>query len=109
MQCGAKSIIERMKSYLFQKLRKHNAMFASVLTLVILISGSLQLVHDQLLDHHHTVDCPMFVLDGSAATTTDTTQCSSIKQAIEQHAYMPVSLVLSQLEKQQARAPPTTL
>ncbi|GAA6134736.1 hypothetical protein NBRC116188_15250 [Oceaniserpentilla sp. 4NH20-0058] len=98
-----------MKSYLLQKLRKHNAMFASVLTLVILISGSLQLVHDQLLDHHHTMDCPMFVLDGSAATTTDTTECNATKQAIEQHTFTPVSLVLSQLEKQQARAPPTSL
>jgi len=95
-----------MKTYLLHQLRKHNAVFASVLTLVILISGSLQLVHDQLLEHHHTVDCPMFVLDGSAANTTDTVECSSTKQAIEQHAYTPVSLVLSTLEKQQARAPP---
>jgi len=95
-----------MKLSVPHTLRKHNGLFASVLTLVILISGSLQLVHDQLLDHHHTVDCPMFVLDGSSAVPETTTECTATRQAIEQHAYTPVSLVLSQLEKQQARAPP---
>lgn len=98
-----------MKRFLPHSLRKHNGLFASVLTLVILISGSMQLVHDQLLDHHHTVDCPMFVLDGSSATPSDTSECSATKQAIQEHAYTPVSLVLSQLEKQQARAPPSSL
>lgn len=101
-------MIAAMKSFLHQRLRKHNGLMASMLTLVILISGSLQLVHDQLVDHHHTVDCPMFVLDGSAAVPEATSQCISAKQALEEQAYHPVALVLSQLEKQQARAPPAS-
>ncbi len=102
-------IIAAMKLTLHPRLRKHNGLMASMLTLVILISGSLQLVHDQLIDHHHTVDCPMFVLDGSAAVPEATSQCISAKQALEEQAYHPVALVLSQLEKQQARAPPLSL
>lgn len=95
-----------MKLSVPHTLRKHNGMFASILTLVILISGSLQLVHDQLLDHHHTVDCPMFVLDGSPAAAGEADECSATKQAIEEHLFTPLSLVLSQLESNQARAPP---
>ena len=102
-------MIVAMKFLLHSRLRKHNGLMASMLTLVILISGSLQLVHDQLTDHHHTVDCPMFVLDGSAVVPEASTQCTSAKLALEEQAYHPVALVLSQLEKQQARAPPTSL
>lgn len=98
-----------MKLSLHQRLRKHNGLLASVMTLIIVISGSLQLVHDQLLDHHHTVDCPMFVLDGSAAVPSAEGTCLAHKQTVEQQSYHPIALVLSQLEKQQARAPPTSL
>ncbi|MFT5593999.1 MAG: hypothetical protein ACI8SR_002386 [Oceanicoccus sp.] len=102
-------MIRAMKLLQHPRLRKHNGLIASVLTLVILISGSLQLVHDQLIDHHHTIDCPMFVLDGSAAVPEATTGCVSAKQALEKQAFHPIALVLSQFETQQARAPPTSL
>lgn len=98
-----------MKFSLHQRLRKHNGSLALLMTLVIVVSGSLQLVHDQLLDHHHTVDCPMFVFDGSTAVPSAADTCHASKQAVEEHAFHPISLVLSQLEKQQARAPPISL
>jgi hypothetical protein len=98
-----------MKHILHPRLRKHNGLTASVLTLVILISGGLQLVHDHLINHHHTVDCPMFVLDGSAAVPETISLNVVFKQTVEQFAYHPVVLVISQLEKQQARAPPAFL
>jgi hypothetical protein len=102
-------MIAAMKLIQHPRLRRHNGLIASMLTLVILISGSLQLVHDQLVDHHHTVDCPMFVLDGSAAVPEATSGCISAKQALEKQTFHPIALVLSQLEKQQARAPPISL
>ncbi|MFQ3170928.1 MAG: hypothetical protein ACI9DG_000957 [Oleispira sp.] len=96
-----------MKLQLRQILRKHNGFIAQLLFLVIVISGSLQLLHDQLLDHKHTVDCPMFVLDGSAAVPETTSQCFSAKKIIEEQSYHPIALVLSQFNTQQVRAPPT--
>lgn len=102
-------MIAPMKLIQHPRLRKHNGLIASMLTLVILISGSLQLVHDQLVDHHHTVDCPMFVLDGSSVLPEPSSSCIIAKQAIEKQTYHPIALVLSQLEKQQARAPPVSL
>jgi CHASE1-domain containing sensor protein len=89
-----------------QTLRKHNGFIAQLLSLVIMISGSLQLVHDQLLDHEHTVDCPMFVLDSSAAVPEATSLCIVAKQIVEEQPYHPIALVLSQFKTQQARAPP---
>lgn len=102
-------MIVPMKHILHSRLRKYNGLTASVLTLVILVCGGLQLVHDHLIDHHHTVDCPMFVLDGSAALPETSSQNVAFKQPIEEFAYSPVVLVLSQLEAQQARAPPAFL
>ena len=51
----------------------------------------------------------MFVLDGSAAVPEATSGCISAKQALEKQTFHPIALVLSQLEKQQARAPPISL
>jgi hypothetical protein len=102
-------MIASMKFIQHSRLRKHNGLIASMLALIILISGSLQLVHDQLVDHHHTVDCPMFVLDGSAAVPEVSSDCINAKQALEKQTFHPIALVLSQLEKQQARAPPNSI
>lgn len=51
----------------------------------------------------------MFVLDGSAAVPEATSGCISAKQELEKQTFHPIALVLSQLEKQQARAPPISL
>jgi len=92
-----------------QSLRKHNGFIALVLSMVIVISCSLQLVHGQLLDHDHTIDCPMFVLDGGAAVPEPLSQCISVKQVTEEHTYHPIALMLSLLKKQEARAPPASV
>ena len=108
-QIATNRMIAAMKLIQHPRLRRHNGLIASMLTLVILICGSLQLVHDELIDHQHTVDCPMFALDGSAAVPEATISCVSAKQALEKQTFHPIALVLSQLEKQQARAPPISL
>lgn len=85
---------------------KPNHFITLLLSLVIVISGSMQLVHDQLADHHHTIACPVFVLDGSSALLETSTLSICSKQLIEEQSYLPIALVLPPLEKQKARAPP---
>ena len=85
---------------------KPNRFITLLLSLVIVISGSLQLVHDQLVDHHHTIECPVFVLDGNSALLETSNLSACNKQFIEEQSYHPISLVLPPLENHQARAPP---
>ena len=85
---------------------KPNRFLTLILSLVIVISGSLQLVHDQLVDHHHSIECPFFALNGSSALTGTPTLSTCTKQVIEEQAYSPIALVLPHLKKPQVRAPP---
>ena len=95
---------------LFRKmLRKHNGTLAMVLSLVLIISGSLNLVHDQLLDHHHDSDCAMYMVDGKTPVSDKQPTCSAVKQKTVDQPYSPISLVLSQFEKQVPRGPPQSL
>ena len=91
-------------------IRKYNALLATTLSLVLMVGGSLQLVHDQLVDHDHGIECPMFMVDGSTPVpSAEHSQCAPPKQAVEALNFTPVSLVLNLVAKQQARAPPITL
>ncbi len=87
-------------------LHKHNAFLATALSLVLVMGGSLQLVHDQLLDHVHDVDCAMYVVDGNGLISSQASTCSVNQQVVETTPLSPFKLVLSQFTKQQARAPP---
>ena len=98
-----------MKPFLKQYMHKHNGFLALVLSLALVVSGSLQLVHDQLLDHVHDVDCAMYVVDGNGLISSPASSCGVNQQVVEATPLSPLKLVLSQLEKQQARAPPTSL
>ena len=90
--------------------RKYNALLATTLSLVLVVGASLQLLHDQLVDHDHGIECPMFMVDGSTPIpSVEHTQCAHPKQAIEPLAFIPVSSVLNLVTSQQARAPPITL
>jgi hypothetical protein len=95
-----------MNASYFESSCKPNRFITLLLSLVIVISGSLQLVHDQLVDHHHTIECPLFVLDGSSALLETSTLSICSKQFIEEQSYRPIALVLPQLGNQKARAPP---
>lgn len=86
---------------------KPNRLITLLLSLIIVISGSLLVVHDQLVDHHHSIECPFFALNGSSALPGTTALSTCTKQIIEEQSYRPIALVLPQLEKLQARAPPT--
>ncbi len=96
------AIVHVMKRFF----HKHNAFLATALSLVLVMGGSLQLVHDQLLDHVHDVDCAMYVVDGNGLISSPSSSCGVNQQAVETTPLSPLKLVLSQLEKQQARAPP---
>ena len=87
-------------------LHKYNGQLAIALILTMIVCVSMQLVHDQLADHDHGVECPMFVVDGSMPMPTAQLHCAHAKQTVETLSYSPLSLVLSFVEKQQARAPP---
>lgn len=98
-----------MRPLFRQMLRKHNGGLAMVLSLVLIISGSLNLIHDQLLDHHHDSDCAMYMVDGKTPVTDKQTSCNTVKQTAEKQPYTPLTLVLSQFEKHAPRAPPVSL
>jgi hypothetical protein len=98
-----------MKPLFRKMLRKHNGFLAMVLSLALIISGSLNLIHDQLLDHHHDSDCAMYMVDGKTPVAAPQANCSAIKQQVVDQPYTPVSLVLSQFEKHAPRAPPANL
>ncbi len=99
------AIVHAMKHFF----HKHNALLATALSLVLIIGGSLQLVHDQLIDHSHNSECAMYVLDGNSLLGGQSTICLASQQVVESTPLSPLKLVLSQVEKQQARAPPTSL
>ena len=92
-----------------QSIRKHNGFMAMLLSMVIVISGSLQLAHDQLLDHHHDSDCAMYFVDGNAPVSNETSGCSTIKQQVENQIYSPLTVVISQFNHHAPRAPPVVL
>lgn len=98
-----------MRPQFRKMLRKHNGTLAMVLSLVLVISGSLNLIHDQLLDHHHDSDCAMYMVDGKTPVAAPQVSCSAVKQQVVDQPYTPVSLVLSQFEKHAPRAPPQSL
>ena len=77
--------------------------------MVLVISGSLKLVHDQLLDHHHDSDCAMYVVDGNASAANAHHNCSIVKQPAQESSYSSVSLLVSQFQQHAARAPPISL
>lgn len=99
----------RMNLNFRQYLRKHNGFLALFLSMVLVISGSLQLVHDQLLDHHHDSDCAMYVVDGNAPAANAHHNCSIVKQPAQESSYSSVSLLVSQFQQHAARAPPISL
>ena len=98
-----------MRPQFRKMLRKYNGTLAMVLSLVLVISGSLNLIHDQLLDHQHDSDCAMYMVDGKTPVAAPQANCSAVKQQVVDQPYTPVSLVLSQFEKHAPRAPPQSL
>jgi len=98
-----------MRPQFRKMLRKYNGTLAMVLSLVLVISGSLNLIHDQLLDHQHDSDCAMYMVDGKSPVAALQASCSAVKQQVVDQPYTPVSLVLSQFEKHAPRAPPQSL
>ena len=90
-------------------LRKYNALLAMTLSLVLVVGASLQLLHDQLTDHEHSIECPMFMVDGSAAVpSVEYSHCAPPSKTLTPLTFSPISLVLNPIEKQQARAPPVS-
>jgi len=51
----------------------------------------------------------MYVLDGNSLLGSQPTVCLANQQLVESTPLSPLKLVLSQVEKQQARAPPVSL
>lgn len=90
-------------------LRKYNGHLAVALILAMIVSVSMQLVHDQLADHDHGIECPMFVVDGSTPMSVAPASCGHVKQTVEAATYSPISLIYQFLDRQQARAPPAYL
>lgn len=90
-------------------LHKYNGHLALALILTLVVTSSLQLVHDQLVDHDHGIECPMFVVDGSSPLPTASLQCVPSKQALEAAPFTLVAFAVNTLNKQQARAPPFSL
>ena len=87
-------------------LRKHNALLALVLSLVLVVGGSLQLIHDQLLDHQHTSECAAYMVDGKLPLGQSPAACEASKQAQQSTPYSPIKIAFSLLTNQQPRAPP---
>lgn len=98
-----------MKPSIRQSIRKHNGFMALFLSMVIMISGGLQLVHDQLLDHQHDSDCAMYVVDGNTPVASASSDCSVIKQDHTASSYAPVALLVTEFTQYAPRAPPITL
>lgn len=95
-----------MKLKYRQSLFKHNGFLAMLLSMVIVISGSLQLVHDQLQDHKHDSDCAMYVVDGNTPIATASSDCVALKQQVADQPYSPFNFVVSQFNHHAPRAPP---
>ena len=92
-----------------QYMHKHNGFIAIFLSMVLVITCSLQLVHDQLLDHQHDSDCAMYVVDGNASIVNGGSDCTAFKQQAEAQSYSPFTLVISQFNHHAPRAPPLSL
>jgi len=88
------------------RFHQYNGHIAAVLILTMIISVSLQLVHDGLLDHHHDIDCPMFVVDNGSGVVSASSTCAVKPQTVEASVFAPVALLLRTLVQYPARAPP---
>jgi hypothetical protein len=94
----------------FHKLVKaHNATLGIMLSLVLIVSASLNLMHDHAVDHEHDTDCVMCVVDGNTSVASLPVSVASDKQLLENLNYSPVSLTPTQFELQTARGPPVSL
>jgi hypothetical protein len=82
---------------------------AIFLSLIIVISGSLKLAHDQLVDHHHDSDCAMYAVDGNTPIVNSSSDCMGFKQQVEEQLYSPFTLVITQFNHHAPRAPPVFL
>ena len=98
-----------MNVNLRQSMHKHNGFIAIFLSMVLVITCSLQLVHDQLLDHQHDSDCAMYVVDGNAPASAAVKDCSVVKQVYAASTYSSVSLLVSQFKQNAPRGPPISL
>ncbi len=99
------TIIQPMRRFL----RKHNAALALTLSLFLIVSGSLQLLHDQLIDHQHTSECATYMVDGHVPLLSQAITCHIIHTVIPtvpltiSSAYPPVYSL------HPPRAPPSVL
>jgi hypothetical protein len=99
-----------MQSNFRQYMLKHNGLTALFLSLVILISSSLQLVHGEILDHNHDSDCAIYAVYGNAPEADSSSVCVNIKQQAEIKPYAAiVSLVVIQFKQHAPRAPPALI
>lgn len=107
-------------NFLSRLLHKYNGHIAVVIALAVLVSGSVQAMHDQLSDHHHdhnhdhahesSSDCHTCALESSkSAPLPLPAACGIRKQSVEAIPFTPLSLVLNAVDVSQARAPPTCL
>ena len=92
-----------------RQVKRHNGMLALALSLALVVAGSLQLVHDQLIGHHHTGDCAMYMVDAKSTTPEMLATCQRIKQTIDDHPYSAFALVVHYFHSYVTRAPPTSL
>ncbi len=95
-----------MLPFMKRLLRKYNGALALTLSLILIVSGSLQVVHDHLIDHEHTEECAMYMVDGKQPLSHKPATCIAHKQVVESTPFFPIQLVLSYVYKQQPRAPP---
>jgi hypothetical protein len=98
-----------MQLNLRQYMLKHKGFTALFLSLIIMISSSLQLVHGEMLDHHHDSDCAIYAVYGNLPVPESSCASAIIKQQAEIQYYSTVSLVVSQFKQHAPRAPPVLL
>lgn len=98
----APAMLQSMKRFV----RKYNGHIAVLMSLVLIVAGSLQLVHDHLIDHEHTAECAIYMVDGKQPLAQQSQACLAHKQLVESTPYTPTQFVLSFLYKNQPRAPP---
>jgi hypothetical protein len=83
-------------------LHKNNAFLATTLSVVLVMGGSLQLVHDQLLDRTHSSGCEV---NGNNVIGSKATACAVPSSAVDTTVLSPLTLVLSQLKKPHGHVP----
>ena len=94
---------------LFRKLlRKYNGALAMMLSLALIVASSLNLIHDQLLDHDHDSECVMCVIDSKPTVLAKEPNCCElgVQQTEIQH-FSVINLILSHLETHSPRGPPS--